>query len=153
MPGTPFTHTRGDNLSHLPTRQASQKNPPKPGFLTGQGCSTQQFRRQSSICQRKRVSLVMKWGGSTATQDKRRTEKCVASEGILFLFVARSRYPSHKGFLSNKHELFSLPKQARTGLAWVGWRFFGATPSSQKLVLEPAVASANKTCNRWQFSS
>jgi len=33
-----------------------------------------------------------------------------------------------------------------------GMEVFGATPSSQKLVLEPVVASASKTCNQWQFS-
>lgn len=117
IPGTLFTHARRDNLSHHPPRQAShKKTPANPGFLTRQGCYTR-FQHQRGICQRKRVSLAMRWGGSTQHLVKSRAEECAcASGGTLFPVCSCAR----RSFPQRVFELFSSSKPGQVWHEWAG---------------------------------
>lgn len=71
---------------------------------------------------------------------------CFRGHSLSYLQLCQEILPT-KGFWA----LFLMQaSQDRSGMS--GMEVFGATPSSQKLVSKPAVASANKTCNQWQLS-
>lgn len=119
MPGTLFAHTRRDNLSHHPPRQASCKKTTKPRFSDKAGMLHAVSTSERHLPEEKGFSGNeggRKHRNPFNHEVKRRTESALLPQKApSFLFVAMSGHPSHKGFLSY------FPRASKPGQVWHEW--------------------------------